>query len=174
VPGDDQQPTLSELTELFRELGAPDPESWARSQFQEGIRQLARFSFLKAAWRGVVQEGDVDWIEQEVDRYQKDANGVAAGAGRALSRLLDSGASADNLTQLVRRMQWQTLFHVCGTIDDCGHDYHNPWRPDEHWHLVLHEDLEKCQFTNADVGGLHESVLELDPTGREMRPRPES
>jgi hypothetical protein len=26
----------------------------------------------------------------------------------------------------------------------------------------------------APIGGLHESVLEMDPTGREMRPRPAS
>jgi hypothetical protein len=40
---------LQELTELFARLGAPRPESWARSQLEEGIPQLARFVFLRQA-----------------------------------------------------------------------------------------------------------------------------
>jgi len=165
---------MSELIGLFRELGAPDPESWARSQFREGIQQLARFSFLKGAWRGVVQEGDTGWIEREVELYQKKPNEVGAGAGRAILRLLDLRADTEDVTELVRTMQWQTLFHVCAVVDSATDDYANPRHPDEHWHLVLHGDLEQCRFDRAQVGGLHESVLETDPTGREMRPRPES
>jgi len=153
-------------------LGAPGPEGWASSQFEEGIPQLARFSLLRAAWSGVVQEGDMTWIERELDRYRKEPNGVGAGAGRALSRLLDLGARAEDLTELVRTMQWHELFHVCSVVDGAVDDYRNPWQPDEHWHLVLHEDLERCRV-DKDVSGLHESVLELDPTRREMRPRPE-
>lgn len=38
---------LKSLTEIFRQAGAKDPESWASSQIEEGINQLARFSFLK-------------------------------------------------------------------------------------------------------------------------------
>ena len=42
-----------ELTEIFRKLGAEDPEDWARSQIREGIPQLARFLFLREAWRSI-------------------------------------------------------------------------------------------------------------------------
>ncbi len=55
------------LTEVFRRAGAPDPESWARSQLAEGIPQLAIFSFAKALWNGVIREDDDQWIDQEIE-----------------------------------------------------------------------------------------------------------
>jgi hypothetical protein len=170
----DYKPSLEELTNIFRESGAPEAELWAGSQFREGIQQLARFSFLKAAWRSVVDEDEPGWIEEELAYYRKDPNGVGAGAGRALSRLLETGVQRQDITELVRTMQWQTLFYVCSIIDNSIDGYENPWKPDEHWHLVLHKDLDCPTTVEEDVGGLHESVLELDPTGREMRPRPEA
>ncbi|MCM0674467.1 hypothetical protein NCC78_07165 [Micromonospora phytophila] len=39
------------LAERFKELGALDPESWARSEISENIPQLARFMVLRALWR---------------------------------------------------------------------------------------------------------------------------
>jgi len=40
-----------ELAALFQKLGARDPDHWARSQVEEGVPQLARFLFLRQAWR---------------------------------------------------------------------------------------------------------------------------
>lgn len=54
----------NELAELFRELGAQDPDGWATSQMSEGINQLHRFLFLRQAWRRVVSESDDAWIDQ--------------------------------------------------------------------------------------------------------------
>ncbi len=51
-----------ELTELFRNLGADDPAGWARSQLEEGLPQLARFLFLRQAWKLVVKPDDSGWI----------------------------------------------------------------------------------------------------------------
>lgn len=45
---------LRQLTELFRQIGADDPEAWARSQLEERIPQLAIFCFAKALWQGVL------------------------------------------------------------------------------------------------------------------------
>ena len=43
---------LSDLAHLFKIAGASDPEAWARSEVEEGIPQLARFLFLRQAWKG--------------------------------------------------------------------------------------------------------------------------
>jgi hypothetical protein len=40
-----------DLAATFRKLGARDPEGWADSQVEEGIPQLARYLFLRQAWR---------------------------------------------------------------------------------------------------------------------------
>ena len=63
-------------------------------------------------------------------------------------------------------MQAQLLFGLCYLIDDPGE---------------LEEEIEGLSWALVEldtegavlhqIGGLHESVLETDPTGREMRPK---
>jgi len=64
-------------------------------------------------------------------------------------------------------MQAQLLFHICYLLDDPSIDERE--LADVGWALVeTNADLEP---TDRVIGGLHESVLETDPSGREMRPR---
>ena len=166
----DQQ--LKALAEAFRKLGFSDDQSRSSAEYQisSGAPELARVSFLKAAWIGVVSEENDSWIDRCLADYTRDPEGVGSGAGRALQRLLALGASRMDLTDLVRSMQFETLFEVCSVVDNCGDVYNDPLSPKAHWHLRLGEE---CPPKHEDVGGLHESVLETDPTGREMKPRPE-
>jgi hypothetical protein len=55
------------LTDLFRKLGARDPEPWAASLTAEGIPQVARFPFLRGAWRNVVPEEDTTWLQSYIE-----------------------------------------------------------------------------------------------------------
>lgn len=163
---------LKALTEAFVQLGFTADESRAKAEYQlnDGSPELARMSFLKAAWAGVVAEENDAWIQRRIDTFKNAPEGVGNGAGRALIRLLKLGASKKDLTDLVRTMQFETLDEVLNVIDNSGDPYNDPLAPASHWHLTL---VKKCPARKNDVGGLHESVLQTDPTGREMRPRPE-
>jgi len=154
------------LAALFERLGARDPESWAKSQVEEGIPQLARFLFLRQAWRGVVGEDDPKWIERAIAQSASRPTDPYAGVGHALAGLRKRGATDDELTDLVRGMQAELLFHLCYLLEDPGDV--EPEVKDVAWALVQ-TDVEGNVLNT--VGGLHESVLETDPTGREMRPR---
>jgi hypothetical protein len=158
-----------ELTALFRKLGAPDPEDWARSQIEEGIPQLARFLFLRQAWRQIVSEDDSSWIDLSIARAEQHPNEPYAGVGNALRSLRARGALDEEITNLVRGMQVQALFSFCCLLDDPGD------LEDEvaqvGWALT---EIDSEGNVIGGIGGLHESVLETDPTGREMRPRPET
>lgn len=159
--------TQDQLADLFARLGAPDPQSWASSQIHEGINQLHRFLFLRQAWDLVIQADDSSWIERAIDAARKDPDSPFAGIGGALGRLLKTGASRDDLVDLVRGMQVQLLFDFCYLLDDpCLTE---PELADVGWALV--ETDSEFKPTGKTIGGLHESVLETDPTGREMRPR---
>jgi len=68
------------LAALFEKLGARDPDGWARSQLQEQVAQLARFLFLRQAWRAIVDEGDSAWIE--VDPIVQIAGAIAFARNR--------------------------------------------------------------------------------------------
>jgi hypothetical protein len=150
-----------ELTELFRKLGARDPAGWARSQLDAGIPQLARYLFLRQAWRLVVRDKDPSWID---DLGQIDTQAPGGQLGPAIDRLVSAGASRDDLTTIVRVMQWRLLAGLCYLLDDPG-DL-EPEVENIAWSL-FQIDEDGCPING--IGGLIESVLETDPTGRAMR-----
>ena len=156
----------SELTDLFRRLGATNPESWASSQIQEEIPQLARFLFLRQAWSRIVDEDDHSWQSAEIAYARENPDAPYAGVGQALGRLVAAGAAESDLTDVARGLQAQLLFALCCLLEDPA-DLEEEAR-DMAWGLF---QLDENDQPVAHIGGLHESVLETDPTGREMRPR---
>lgn len=160
---------LERLTEQFRQLGARDPEIWARSQIREGINQLHRYLFLRQAWKLVVGDADERWIDAETDNAARHPGKPFSGIGKALGALLDAGADRRLLTEVVRGKQAELLFGLCYLLEDPGIDEdsaaHIGWR--------LVETGPDGEPTGQPISGLHESVLETDPSGREMRPREE-
>jgi hypothetical protein len=151
-----------ELAELFRKLGAQDPEGWAHSQIREGIPQLARYMFLRLAWQDVVGPEDQSWISEN---RPKDPNGPGGEFGPAIDRLLAAGARIEDLTTVVRIMQWGLLFRFCMLLDDPADledEVEDLW-----WGLFL---VDNDGNPLEPVDGLHESVLEVEPTGLEMCP----
>ncbi|GGX41506.1 hypothetical protein [Undibacterium squillarum] len=156
-----------ELTELFKALGAEDPESWADSQTTEGINQLHRFLFLRQAWQRVVSENDDAWIDEEIAYYKRFPVQPFAGIGKALKRMEAKGVEREDIVDLVRGMQVRLLADFCYLLDDPSLD--EAGVEDLGWALV--EANDDCELAGTVIGGLHESVLSTDPTGREMRPR---
>ena len=155
------------LTALFEKFGARQPESWARSQLTEGIPQLQRFLFLRQAWSGIVRETDSDWIQFEIARAQQRPDEPYAGIGHALRRCVETGVSAQDLTDIVRGKQAEFLFHLCYLLSDPS--FTEKELSDFAWGL-FEVDTDGNPIPPA-IDSLHESVLETDPTGREMRPR---
>ncbi len=159
---------LKRLTNVFRELGAQYPEEWALSQLEEGIPQLARFLFLRQAWRCVVSEDDGTWIERAIAEAQSSPDAPYAGAGHALKALRNRGATNDEIGALVRAMQAELLFRIADLLDDPGEI--EPIAGGVAWGLF---EVDEDEQPVAPMDMLHESVLETDPTGREVRPRKE-
>jgi hypothetical protein len=157
---------LKELTALFKKLGAPEPESWASSQLTEGINQLGRYLFLRQAWKQVIDEDDHSWIQAQIDRSLEHPGRPCSGIGPALQRLLDHGANPQDLTDVVRVMQYELLFGLCYLLGDPGLE--EPEVQDISWGLI---QFDKNGDAVAEISGLYESLLGMDPTGREMRPR---
>ena len=158
---------LKELTEMFARLGAPDPSGWASSQVNEGIEQLHRFLFLRQAWSHVLPDGDTQWIAREMDRAKAKPAEPFAGVGLALSRCLEKGVDPRDLSDIARGMQASALFQFCYLLEDPG--FAESELEDIGWCLVA--TAENLEPTTRSIVGLHESVLETDPTGRGMRAR---
>jgi hypothetical protein len=155
---------LRSLTEVFRRAGATDPESWAHSQLAEGIPQLAIFSFAKALWNGVLPENDEKWIDQDIEWAKSRPRDPCAQSGPALEEMLAKGVSRQAITDLVRVFQYSALYHACSILD--GSRVEDVPMPD--W--TLHQ-VDQDGKPVGIIQGLHEVLLSMDPTGREMRPR---
>lgn len=155
---------LRRLTEVFQKYGANDPESWARSQLEEGIPQLAIFCFAMALWEGIIGEDDTSWIDVDIQWAKSKPTAPCAQSGRALEEMLAKGVSPQAITDLVRVYQFNALYHACALIDGSrAVDL-----PVNNW--TLHQTAENGENV-AIIQGLHEVLLSLDPTGREMRPK---
>jgi hypothetical protein len=160
---DDQR--IADLTELLTRLGATDPAAWARSEVEEDIPQVARYLFLRQAWTHVVPERDDTWIDAWRELAAASPGAPCAGIGPALERLLAAGASREDLSAVVRVMQYSTLFGLCYLLDDPGEV--EPEVADVAWALV---EVDDEGTVGRHIGALHESLLETDPSGLEMRP----
>lgn len=155
--------SLVALNEVFARLGARNPGDWARSQLDEGIPQLARFLFLRQAWRSVVLEDDRTWIAAQLNI---EPNGPGGAINAALTRLLSLGASEQDLTIVVRVMQWRLLAGLCDLLDSPGESEDEV--ANVAWRLF---QIDNGGEPIAVMAGLRESVLEVEPSGREMQPR---
>jgi hypothetical protein len=151
------------LRELFTQLGADDPESWARSAANETIPQLVRFVLLRSLW-ACVHDDDDRWMHQWADPRTPIPS--------AIRRMLACGIDASDLTDVVRDAQMLTLFNVCQALDNPVHgieDLQKSIPENVEWRVVEY-DGERERIGRL-VRGLHESVMSLDPTGREGAPR---
>lgn len=133
------------LTDQLRAAGAAEPESWAQSEISENIPQAARFAFLRAVWRNLERWRD----PQSVDRF-------------AGERQIDP-EFRETFRELVAMAAFEATLDVIMVIDN-GEDVDGTaglpgW-------LLVETDSDLAS-TGREIGGLHESLLQVDPLGIE-------
>ena len=143
LPEPERQSALG-LRDRFAELGAGDPQSWARSEVSEGIAQLARFLFLRDFWHGTI------------DRWRRPFELETTSPGR---RLLEAGARREDLEQLARLVAFEAVHDAMNRVDGGGDRNAGDDLPG--WELI--EVGPGGRPTGRIIGGLHESILEFDP-----------
>ncbi len=141
--------------EVFRILGAKDPEVWADGEARDNRPYLVRYLFLTGLWRAVLDD-DEEW----------DATDAAT------KRLLAQGADPRDLAAVVRQAQVDLLFEVCQLIDHPAHgieDLQEKIPENVEWRLCEVDEHERP--TGRVVLDLHASFGKFDPTGRNGEPR---
>jgi hypothetical protein len=160
--------TAEYLLNQMRVLGASDPEAWVRSEVAEDIPHLARYVLLRRVWESIDS-----WVEASdqlvagfVGEAERTPSAAFADAGVAMRRMLEAGISADDIGRVARMVAYETAFDIVSTIDDGCDSERGDGFPG--WMLV--ELTSAGKLTGRVIGGLHESLLSLDPSGREGRP----
>ena len=149
--------SIEQLAAIFRELGVTDPQSWARSEVEEGIPQLAMVLFLQLARSSIDDLRDVRVLRDTIRR----AGGRES--TEALRRLVDAGTSTSDLLQVVRDVLRDYLTQICFLLDDTSAIRFSGWpRAAElekiHWGLFA---VDHRGRPGPDMSGLHEIVGEL-------------
>jgi hypothetical protein len=139
-----------DLVQRMRELGADDPEGWAQSELREDIPQEARWLILRQLWPKCVNT----WTAETINEVP------------AAHRAIAAGADPEDLILAMRAAAYGAVHAALYVID--GPDIAAP--PDAPgWSLmeVRYDDLDEELETGRRIGGLHESILSADPSGRE-------
>lgn len=162
-----QRNRYDDLLARFTALGAPEPDQWALSEVTEGIPQLARFCLLRSMWTELIDyDSPEPWISHEIAASERDPRAPFADAGFALKRLLDLGADPMDIVRVARSVAYVAVFGTLHKIDEGF----SPDAEDVCPGWVLMETDAQGNLTGRRLGGLHEDILSLDPSGREGRP----
>lgn len=137
---------------LLEELGCHNPRGWAESQEHENIPQVAIYTFMRSLWPNLINTWSerLSWLER-----------LPSGT---VERLVGSEEGSEELGRLAASVAYAVVFDLMAHLDAGG----DPTAPDDApgWQLV--ETDSSGQPTGRTIsGGLHEVLLELDPSGRQ-------
>jgi hypothetical protein len=139
-----------DLIQRMRELGADDPERWARSELSEDIPQEARWLLLRQLWTRCIDQ----WTPKSIRHVP------------AAQRAVDAGANPRDIAQAMRMAAYAAVHSTLYAID--GPDIDAPLDAPTWALMEIRQDDEDKKFqTGRHVGGLHESILSADPSGRD-------
>ena len=159
-----QRAKAHRMIQRMTELGTPDPQEWVQSEIEENIPQMASFLVLRNLWREIDAWRDQNtWMPQMVTESEENPHGFFADAGIALKRMQESGISMNDVGCVARFVAYSTTFSVLNRIDE-GCD---PEAAEDVPGWVLAETNSEGEGTGRVIAGLHESILLLDPSGRE-------
>jgi hypothetical protein len=164
----DTRTKAQQMIDRLARLGAADAAAWVQSELQEDIPQAARFLILRRLWRDIDDWRDnaAAYVPGMIAHAEKAPNAPFADGERALKRMVELGVPVAEIGAFARMVAYEAMFAVVEVIDE-GYD------PDADegvpgWGLI--EVGAEGELTNRQIGGLHEGLLSLDPTGREGRP----
>lgn len=140
---------VTALTQRMTQLGANDAAGWARSEVEENIAQQARYLVLRHLWARAIDS----WQDPSVLRRVP-----------ATARLLEQGVNPADLSRAMRLAAYEAVFGVLSVIDE-GSDLDAPG--DAPGWCLMETESQSNGLTGRNLGGLHEDLLGIDPSGRE-------
>jgi hypothetical protein len=174
IPQDKQQ-EYERLVELLRGAGAPDPEAWASSEIQNNSAQLARYCFLRSLWPRIIDSwrDEPDWMVHYVTTAENRPRSAFADAGLALKRLQALGASDLDIGRIARAVAYAVVFDLLYHLGYGSDPSLAEQFPEQYPGWALMELGADGELTGRDLDGMHESLLTMDPSGRDGSPEPD-
>ena len=124
--------------------------------------------FLRGVWHSMIPRiDDLAWVERVASLAGTDE--PLGDLGPIVRRMLDAGVSPGDVARFAQITGYETAFGICCHLDDPYASYEDANDDEDElaWGLFLIDDSGK---PTMPLVGLHESILGMDPSGREMRP----
>src|SRR5262245_46460500 len=125
--------------------------------------------FLRGVWAKIPDEADVSWVRRVAKLPPSDH--PLGDMGSLVKKLLDAGITAREIARLAKLLCYETAFGIMYLLGDSHASYEGfpPEMEQLQWRLFLIDPESK--EPGEPLRGLHESLLSMDPSGREMRPK---
>ncbi len=125
--------------------------------------------FLRGVWRSMIpRTDDLGWVER-VAALPLEPDRPLGDFGALVRRMLDAGLGAHEIARFAQIIGYETAFGLCCHLEDPIASYEG--FPDDgeerSWGLFV---VDRSGEPTTPLAGLHESILSMDPSGREMRP----
>ena len=126
-------------------------------------------SFLRGIWQNVIPRPEREWVERAA-AVERTADPLGD-FGPLVKKMLDHGMTPEEVARFAQIVGYETAFGLLYHLDDSSASYdampNNA--AEEHCWQLFSVDPETDEPIES-VGGMHESLLSADPSGREMRP----
>jgi hypothetical protein len=125
--------------------------------------------FLRGVWAKIPDEADVSWVRRVAKQPLSD--GPLGDMGSLVKKMLDAGITAREIARLAKLIGYETAFGIMYLLEDPHASYEGfPPEPEQLlWRLNLIDP--ESEEPGEPLRALHESLLSMDPSGREMRPK---
>jgi hypothetical protein len=120
---------------------------------------------LRDVWEYIADEDDLSWIDNVAS--QPADNRPMGDFGEITRRMLAAGISKRDIARFAKINGYEAAFGVLYKLE--GDNGTDDKEPTIYWKLQAFDAVTDRPI-EAGLGGLHESVLSADPTGREMGP----
>jgi hypothetical protein len=162
----------------LRALGLDEGNARNAAGSPRADKSVVRAAVLRMLWDLVVDESayagtEPAWIESWL-RWSRSQKRATTGVAAAIERVLARGVDPEDLTDIVRAMQYDVLLNMCDLVDG---EHVAPLRervpslPEMSFRLYAVQEVAGAPVPVWPIESLHESIPSMDPTGREGEPR---
>jgi hypothetical protein len=125
--------------------------------------------FARGAWQFVPSEDDISWVERVA---ALDASNQPLGDyGPIVKDMLTKGVSAEAIARFAKIVGYETVFGLCYHLEDPIASYEGFPEEDEEIAWGLFQINPETDEPIEGLSCIHEVMLRMDPSGREMRPK---
>ena len=126
--------------------------------------------FLRGIWKLIPDEESTEWVKRVAN--MPGTNAPLGDFGPIVKDMLDKGVSTEEIARFARIIGYETAFNICYHLEDPNASYEGF---DDSEQTRIQWELYKINAETEEpierLTGLHESLLMMDPSGREMAPK---